>query len=438
MPPSILLVEVAGLPHGVEADVQRIVDIGKAHGAGTVRIAQDEAERALLWKGRKNAFGAIARIKPNYYLHDTVVPRRRLPEVLRQVYEIVERHQLLVMNVFHAGDGNLHPLLVFDKREPGVMDRVHAAGEEIVRVSVAAGGVLSGEHGIGLEKRDFMSLMFTPGRPRCADPAASRVRHDRTWPTRTRSCRRRLRAPTCNTCRRVRGSDGVRRRGRHHRPGDHHRARHAWRSCRRCANRASAAGIEWIQADEMTLRCGAGTPVDDVDAALAEVGQCVALPPGGTVGGALSVGHSGIRRLGYGPVRDVLLQACYVSDGGEVVQAGGPTVKNVSGFDLCRLLVGARGTLGFIGDVIIRSRPRPAHSQWFTTEADDPFPTFTESVPPDLGVVERRHGSGRLLEGHPADVEAQAARCDAHALRRAAAAAVRRSPCRSPGMRSVR
>ena len=112
--------------------MQRIVDIGTAHGAGTVRIAQDEAERALLWKGRKTAFGAIARIKPNYYLHDTVVPRRRLPEVLEQVYEIAERHDLLVMNVFHAGDGNLHPLLVFDKREPGVMDRVHAAGEEIV------------------------------------------------------------------------------------------------------------------------------------------------------------------------------------------------------------------------------------------------------------------------------------------------------------------
>ena len=159
---AILLVEVAGLPHGLEADVERIVTIGRQHGAGTVRIAQDEAERALLWKGRKTAFGAIARIKPNYYLHDTVVPRRRLPEVLREVYAITERHGLLVMNVFHAGDGNLHPLLVFDKREPGVMERVHAAGEEIVRVSVAAGGVLSGEHGIGLEKRDFMPLMFAP------------------------------------------------------------------------------------------------------------------------------------------------------------------------------------------------------------------------------------------------------------------------------------
>ncbi len=159
---AILLVEVAGLSHGLEDQVARIIAIGTAHGARTVRVAQDEAERALLWKGRKTAFGAIARIKPNYYLHDTVVPRRKLPEVLNQVYAIAKRHDLLVMNVFHAGDGNLHPLLVFDKREPGVMERVYAAGEEIVRVSVAAGGVLSGEHGIGLEKRDYMPLMFSP------------------------------------------------------------------------------------------------------------------------------------------------------------------------------------------------------------------------------------------------------------------------------------
>ena len=158
---AILLVEVIGLPHGLETQVKRITAIGKAHGARTVRIAADEAERALLWKGRKSAFGAVARVKPNYYLHDTVVPRRALPCVLSQIYEIVARHGLLVMNVFHAGDGNLHPLLVFDKREPGVMERVHAAGDEIVRVSVAAGGSLSGEHGIGLEKRDFMPLMFS-------------------------------------------------------------------------------------------------------------------------------------------------------------------------------------------------------------------------------------------------------------------------------------
>jgi len=159
---TALLVEIVGLPHGVERDAEIVRRIAGDHGVRHVRIAADDVERALLWKGRKSAFGAIARIKPNYYLHDTVVPRRELPGVLMKVYEIAARHELLVLNVFHAGDGNLHPLLVFDAREPGVMKRVEAAGEEIVRVSVEAGGVLSGEHGIGLEKRDLMPLMFSP------------------------------------------------------------------------------------------------------------------------------------------------------------------------------------------------------------------------------------------------------------------------------------
>jgi len=158
---AALLIEVVGEPAGVAAQVDRIRELAGVRQVGTIRVAADDVERALLWKGRKSAFGAIARIKPNYYLHDTVVPRHRLPEVLEQVYEIAARHDLLVLNVFHAGDGNLHPLLVFDAREPGVVDRVHAAGDEIVRVSVAAGGVLSGEHGIGLEKRDLMPLMFS-------------------------------------------------------------------------------------------------------------------------------------------------------------------------------------------------------------------------------------------------------------------------------------
>lgn len=158
---AALLIEVVGLPAGVEADVARILELAQARNVGGIRVAADEAERALLWKGRKSAFGAISRVKPNYYLHDTVVPRHRLPGVLDEIYEIADRYELFIINVFHAGDGNLHPLLVFDAREPGVMDRVRSAGDEIVRASVAAGGVLSGEHGIGLEKRDLMPLMFS-------------------------------------------------------------------------------------------------------------------------------------------------------------------------------------------------------------------------------------------------------------------------------------
>jgi glycolate oxidase len=158
---AVLLVEVDGLPAGVAAATEAIAAIATSLGARTVRVATDPAERALLWKGRKSAFGAIARIKPNYYLHDTVVPRSQLVPVLTKVYEIARRYDLRLGNVFHAGDGNLHPLILFDKREPGVMDRVLAAGTEIIELCVAAGGMLTGEHGIGLEKRDFMNLVFS-------------------------------------------------------------------------------------------------------------------------------------------------------------------------------------------------------------------------------------------------------------------------------------
>lgn len=159
---AVLLVEVDGLPDGVAAQVAAIDAVARAHGARSVRVAADEAERALLWKGRKSAFGAIARIAPDYYLHDAVVPRTKLVDVLRRVYEIAAEQRLTMMNVFHAGDGNLHPLIVFDAREPGIWSRVHDAGDEILRTCVAAGGMLSGEHGIGMEKRDAMPLIFTP------------------------------------------------------------------------------------------------------------------------------------------------------------------------------------------------------------------------------------------------------------------------------------
>jgi FAD/FMN-containing dehydrogenase len=159
---ALLIIEVDGLAIGAEHQASVIERIAHDHRARAVRRAADPAQRALWWKGRKSAFGAVARVKPNYYLHDTVVPRTRLVEVLREVYAIAARHDLVVMNVFHAGDGNLHPLLVFDGREPGIGARVESAGAEIVEASLAAGGVLSGEHGIGIEKRGFMASLFGP------------------------------------------------------------------------------------------------------------------------------------------------------------------------------------------------------------------------------------------------------------------------------------
>ncbi len=159
---AVLLAEVAGHTDAVTSEAEIIAALARKSGATHVRVSGPGPVRDLLWLGRKSAFGAVAQAAPDYYLHDTVVPRTRLVEVMDRLYEIAASHDLLMLNVFHAGDGNLHPLMAFDAKEPGMLDRVIAAGKEIVRMSVAVGGALSGEHGIGLEKRDLMDEVFTP------------------------------------------------------------------------------------------------------------------------------------------------------------------------------------------------------------------------------------------------------------------------------------
>jgi glycolate oxidase len=159
---AVLLAELAGHPAAVEAETDLLAGLAAELGATSVRVAGAQAEAGLWWKGRKAAFGAVAQMAPDYYLHDTVVPRSRLVEVLSEIYRIADEHGLVVMNVFHAGDGNLHPIMAFDGADPAALARVKAAADQIVAASVAAGGSLSGEHGIGLEKRQLMSTVFSP------------------------------------------------------------------------------------------------------------------------------------------------------------------------------------------------------------------------------------------------------------------------------------
>jgi len=158
---GVLLIELDGLRDGMEEIATLIIDIAHKHNAREVRVARDDRERELLWLGRKRAFGAMGRISPSYYVQDGVIPRTRLPEVLRHIREISERYAIRIANVFHAGDGNLHPLLLYDERDPDQRQRVLKASEEIMRVCAEVGGSLSGEHGIGIEKRDDMPLVFT-------------------------------------------------------------------------------------------------------------------------------------------------------------------------------------------------------------------------------------------------------------------------------------
>lgn len=157
---AVLLIEIDGLREELEAQDQMIRAICTDLGAREVRAATDAAQRARLWAGRKGVLAACGRIAPHYHIQDGVVPRSRLTEVLSFTEDVAARYGLTIVNVFHAGDGNLHPLLLFDVREPGVRERAIAASEEILRACVAAGGSISGEHGIGIEKRDYISLMF--------------------------------------------------------------------------------------------------------------------------------------------------------------------------------------------------------------------------------------------------------------------------------------
>ena len=158
---AVLLIEIDGIADDVRSTGEEIARICRDAGATQIRSATDNVERELLWKGRKMALGAMGRLAPNYYLHDTVVPRSKLPLTLKRVEEISRDFELPIANVFHAGDGNLHPLMLFDRRTAGATERVLDASKEIISYCVEVGGALSGEHGIGTEKRGYMTLVFT-------------------------------------------------------------------------------------------------------------------------------------------------------------------------------------------------------------------------------------------------------------------------------------
>jgi len=159
---AVLLVELDGPAVGVDPQGERVAAVCRASGVREVRVARDAGERAALWKCRKRAFGAVGRLAPNYCTQDGVVPRTRVPDILRRITAAAERHRIRIANVFHAGDGNIHPILLYDERDRDETARVLAAGREILEACVALGGSLTGEHGIGVEKIAQMPLLFGP------------------------------------------------------------------------------------------------------------------------------------------------------------------------------------------------------------------------------------------------------------------------------------
>ncbi len=157
---AVLIVEVEGVLEQTERSMNLARTVCERNGAREVRVAKDDAERQLLWKGRKGAFGAMGALAPNYYVQDGVVPRSKLPEMMKRVAEISKQYNLRIANVFHAGDGNLHPNILFDMRTPGELDRVIEAGAATLRACIELGGSITGEHGVGLEKKAYIGLLF--------------------------------------------------------------------------------------------------------------------------------------------------------------------------------------------------------------------------------------------------------------------------------------
>jgi glycolate oxidase len=159
---AVLLIELEGLYQAVEEQTEQVREACQRCGAREFRVAKSADERDLLWKGRKNAFGAVGRVSPSYYVQDGVVPRTQIAPTLRHIAEVAKKHNLSISNIFHAGDGNMHPIILFNSRIPEELERAKAAGEDILRYCIEAGGSITGEHGVGMEKNELMSRLFSP------------------------------------------------------------------------------------------------------------------------------------------------------------------------------------------------------------------------------------------------------------------------------------
>jgi glycolate oxidase len=159
---AVLLIELEGIREAVESQVEQVREACMSSGAREFRIARSAEERDLLWKGRKNAFGAVGRVSPTYYVQDGVVPRTKIAPTLHFIGEVAERYGLTISNIFHAGDGNMHPIILFNPRKPGDLEKARAAGEEILIWCIDSGGSITGEHGVGMEKNELMARQFPP------------------------------------------------------------------------------------------------------------------------------------------------------------------------------------------------------------------------------------------------------------------------------------
>lgn len=501
---AVLLVELDGIEAGIDDDAAQAESILREHGARAVHRATDANERKKLWAARKGAFGAVGRLSPDIMIQDAVVPRSRLPEVLAETYRVSARHQLKLANVFHAGDGNLHPLICFDLRRGDDLEHVRQTGREIMEICVRAGGSITGEHGVGLDKSSYLPLIFSdddmsamlqvraafdpsglcnPGKiiplPRgCGEGRAvatvamsvsgavatgslEPLRVSRTneslgsspelksskTPRERATQKQELISNKLNEARIGRefslivGDQSVRRLSDAvgNSPGNTLTTGRTLEVAPQ-SHEAAAQVMQLAVEEELTVvPCGAatwidaGNPMDRSDlivstrrmtrlirhepadlVATAEAGltlsafqkqlgvagQCLPIDPPddgrATLGGVVATGLGGPHSFGCAAPRSFVIGMKVVLANGCAIKAGGSVVKNVAGYDLCKLFTGSYGTLGLITELTFKLRPLPAESR--TVVASGSLPSlivagrkiYSQLSPVALELISRR------------------------------------------------
>lgn len=470
---AALLIELDGIEAGIDAEAERVKTICLQYGARTCRLARDENERKKLWAARKSAFGAVSRISPDSMIQDAVVPRSRLPEVLDAAYRIASKYELLIANVFHAGDGNLHPLICFDSRSADQVHRVKEAGRELMETCVRAGGSITGEHGVGFDKRELLSLIFSEAdmetmlRVRAAFDPSGLCNPGKIIPM-LRGCgearaqtKSEVQSPASNVlpaagsvvevqeASALLGAQAPRLHGSLNsiltvsesrklpagnggKPANHIErtfnpddaaiqlsaivgqsntsasfvfaslpsalivtpgsvaevceimklaSSKGWsvvpagaatwldtgNPLKRVDIVVSTKGlnriIEHEPADLITV-AEAGTTLHQLNETLRRSGQWLAIDPPDeadrvTIGGVVATGLAGAQQFGYGAPRKHVIGMKVVLADGSLIKVGGRVVKNVAGYDLCKLFTGSYGTLGVIVEVNFKLRPVP-------------------------------------------------------------------------------
>ncbi len=410
-----LIVELDGPAVGLAEQARQVEELLEKHGARKVSVAASEPDRLKLWRARKSAFGAMGRIGSDLLVQDATVPRSKLPELLDQVYAIAGKYDLTITNVFHAGDGNLHPNIPFDRRAEGVLDRVHAASREIIEACVAAGGTITGEHGVGVDKRKYMSLVYSdvdrqvmrwvkqvfdpaklcnphkvlPDEPETPVPGwvgTVGVRRSKAKPDEVAAAIESAMGPRLLYDRpgtfivdgkpaevvaepdsleelaelmQLAGKSGWAvvpvGHGTWLDVGNPHRQVDLLVSTRRLS------GVLEHEPDDLVATVLPGTSLKDLAARLGKAGQWWPLDPlgDGTVGATIATGSAGPLASLYGTPRDLVLGLTVVRPDGRVVKAGGRVVKNVAGYDMVKLFTGSWGTLGIIAKAHLRLHALP-------------------------------------------------------------------------------